>query len=250
LVSDAKQFDRVVVSGGDGTVMQVINGMVGTAVPLAIVPGGTGNVLGQAVGVNADLRLACEEALAESNYLPLDLGLLNDNLYFALRLSIGYEAFVTKDTTAASKSRWGKLAYLAQAVSHAVRLPTTSYRIDADGTILDMRAESVWVANTSTLGILNLELDPAISLSDRQLDLCIFRFSAVRNIQRILLWLFKHERLPPSIVTQLPVTSYVNIVAASRQPVQVDGDAVGHTPCRIRVVPDGMRICAHTRMHH
>lgn len=250
LVSDVEQYDRVVVSGGDGTVMQVINGMVGTSVPLAIVPGGTGNVLGQAIGVNADLRLACEEALAECNYVPLDLGLLNDNLYFALRLSIGYEAFVTQDTTPALKSRWGKLAYLAQAVSHAIRLPTTRYRIDVDGKILRQKAESVWVANTSTLGILNLELDPAISLSDRQLDLCIFRFSAVRHIQRILLWLFKHERLPPSIVTRLPVTSYVNIVAASRQPVQVDGDAVAHTPCRIRVVPDGVRICAHTRAHH
>ena len=249
LVNDATRFDRVVVSGGDGTVMHVINGLAGTRVPLAIVPGGTGNVLGQAIGVNADLRLACEEALRECDYLPLDLGLLNDELYFALRLSIGYEAMVTRDTTPALKSRWGKLAYLGQAISHAINLPGTRYRINVDGVMLRLRADSIWVANTSTLGVLGLELDPAIQLSDRQLDLCIFRFSAVHDVQRILLWLFRRERLPPSLVTRIPVKNYVNIVAAKRQPVQVDGDAIGHTPCRIRVVPEGVLLCVNPRTH-
>src|SRR5438132_13958127 len=71
LVSDARQFDRVVVCGGDGTVTQVINGLVGSNVPLAIVPSGTGNVLGQAIGVNPDLRQACEDALSDCGLLPL-----------------------------------------------------------------------------------------------------------------------------------------------------------------------------------
>ncbi|HEY3340701.1 MAG TPA: diacylglycerol kinase family protein, partial [Anaerolineae bacterium] len=112
LVFDARQFDRVVVVGGDGTVTQVINGMVGSDVPLAIVPGGTGNVLAQAVGVTADVRLACDDALKPCDYLPVDLGLLNDKHYFALRLSLGYEAQVTLDTTRELKTRFGKLAYL------------------------------------------------------------------------------------------------------------------------------------------
>ena len=56
LVCDANEFSRVVVAGGDGTVTEVLNGLVGTNVPLAIIPGGTGNVLGQAIGVNPDLR--------------------------------------------------------------------------------------------------------------------------------------------------------------------------------------------------
>ena len=248
LVADARQFDRVVVSGGDGTVTQVINGMVGTNVPLAIVPGGTGNVLAQAVGVRPDLRMACEDALSECDHLPVDLGLLNDKVYFALRMSIGYEALVTQDTTRELKVRFGKLAYLWQAAWHAVHLSNVRYRIDVDGTILRTRAESVWVANTSSLGILGLELDPEISLTDQQLDLCIFRFTLRRNMQRVLQWLLHRQRLPATVVTRIPVKHYVNIAASPRQPIQADGDTVGHTPSRIRVAPGGVLICTSRRL--
>jgi diacylglycerol kinase family enzyme len=244
LVADARAFDRVVVSGGDGTLAQVFGGLVGTNVPLAIVPSGTGNVLGQAVGVNPDLRQACDDALnPECGMIPLDLGLLNDRVYFALRLSVGYEALVTRDTTRELKTRFGKLAYLWQAVRHALHLPATRYRIDVDGQVLRRRAESVWVANTSTLGILGLQLDPIISLCDRQLDLCLFRFTATHDLRRVLRWLLQGERLPATVVTRYTVQRYVNIVASSRQPVQVDGDATGETPCRIRVVPVGVLVC-------
>ncbi len=247
LVADARQFDRVVVSGGDGTVTQVINGMVGSDVPLAVVPGGTGNVLAQAVGVTPDLRQACEDALKPCNYLPVDLGLLNERDYFALRLSLGYEALVTLDTTRELKTRFGKLAYLWQAGSHALRLSPVKYRIDVDGTVIRTPAESIWVANTSTLGILGLELDPAISLCDRQLDLCIFRFTLGREMQRVLRWLLRRDQLPATVVKRIPVKQYVSIAASPRQPVQIDGDSIGNTPCRIRVIPGGVLICKNPR---
>jgi YegS/Rv2252/BmrU family lipid kinase len=247
LVTDARQFDRVIVSGGDGTVTQVINGMVGSDVPLAIIPGGTGNVLAQAVGVVPDLRLACEDALKPCNYLLVDLGLLNDKDYFALRLSLGYEAQVTQDTTRELKTRFGKLAYMWQAAAHALRLSPVKVRIDVDGTSIRTSAESVWVANTSTLGVLGLELDPAISLCDRQLDLCIFRFTLGREMQRVLRWLLRREQLPATVVKRIPVREYVNIVVSPRQPVQMDGDTIGNTPCRIRVIPGGVLICKNPR---
>jgi diacylglycerol kinase family enzyme len=247
LVADARLFDRVVVSGGDGTVTQVINGMVGSDVPLAIIPGGTGNVLAQAIGVTPDLRQSCDDALKPCDYLPVDLGLLNEKDYFALRLSMGYEALVTLDTTRELKTRFGKFAYMWQAAQHALRLSPVKYRIDVDGTAIRTPAESVWVANTSTLGVLGLELDPAISLCDRQLDLCIFRFTFGREIQRVLRWLLRREQLPATVVKRIPVKEYVNIAASPRQPVQIDGDSIGNTPCRIRVIPGGVLICKNPR---
>ena len=248
LVSDARHFDRVIACGGDGTATQVINGLVGMHIPLAIVPSGTGNVLAQAIGIKQDLRLACEAAMSESDLLPLDLGLLNETHYFALRLSVGYEALVTRDTTREMKIRLGKLAYLWEAARHALRLSAVRYRIDVDGhQDMRLRAESIWVANTGALGILGLELDSAISLSDRQLDLCIFRFTAGHDLRRIMRWLFRSERLPATVVKRIPVTSYVNIVAGARQAVQVDGDHVGHTPCRIRVIPAAISVCTGVR---
>src|SRR5436853_1739431 len=51
--------DAVAVYGGDGTVMEVASGLVGTDMPLAIFPGGTANVMSIELGIPSDLAQAC-----------------------------------------------------------------------------------------------------------------------------------------------------------------------------------------------
>ena len=52
--------DIVAVYGGDGTVAEVASGLLGTSIPLAILPGGTANVLSVELGIPATLALACQ----------------------------------------------------------------------------------------------------------------------------------------------------------------------------------------------
>ncbi len=242
-VHDAKQFDRVIASGGDGTVMQVINGLARKNVPLAIIPSGTGNALAIAFKLTLDLRKVCEESLSDATLMPLDLGLLNDTLYFALRLSIGYEAFVTQDTTRELKTRLGKSAYVIQAIKHAVQIRTVRYRFEMDGKVIRRRAGSVWVANAGSLGILGLDLDPNIIFNDGQLDLCAMSLSFRRDFQIVIQRLFARKRLPAAVLSRMPVRDYVRIITYPKQPIQVDGEVVSRTPCEIRVVPNAIQIC-------
>lgn len=243
LVRDAVDFDRVIASGGDGTIMQVINGIARRHEPLAIVPAGTGNALAMALNLTTDLRRACEEALGEAELFPLDLGLLNNDLYFALRLGIGYEAVVTKDVTRELKTRLGKSAYVIQAVRHAIQMRSVRYRFDVDGRLLRRRAESVWVANAGSLGILGLNLDPNIQYGDGQLDLCVMRLGFQRDVQIIVRRLFNRQRLPASVLSRVPVRNVVRIAAHPRQPIQADGEVVGETPCEVRVAPAAVMVC-------
>lgn len=244
LVQDATQFDRVIVSGGDGTIMQVMNGLALRNIPLAIIPAGTGNALAAALDLPTDLRQACESALDAGELMPLDLGLLNDELYFALRLSLGYEALVTQDTTREMKTRFGKMAYVWQAIKHATRVSTVRYRFEVDGRVLNRRAESVWVANAGALAVLDLKLDPDIAYDDGRLDLCVMRFSFRHNLWLIVNRLFNRQRLPASVLSHIPIKQIVRIVAHPRQPIQVDGEVVeAMTPCEIRVVPKAILLC-------
>src|SRR5688572_14012985 len=55
----AAKADVVAVYGGDGTVMEVANGVKNTGVPLAIFPGGTANVMSVELGIPSDLAEAC-----------------------------------------------------------------------------------------------------------------------------------------------------------------------------------------------
>ena len=243
LVKDAKQFDRVIASGGDGTIMQVINGIALKGVPLAVIPAGTGNALAIAFKLTLDHHIACEQALSEATLMPLDLGLLDETMYFALRLSIGYEADVTKDTTRELKTRLGKSAYVLQAIRHAIGIRTVRYRFEVDGKSIRRRAESVWVANAGSLGIAGLDLDPNISFNDGQLDLCAMRFSFQRDLQVILQRLIARQRLPATVLSRVPVHKHIRIVTYPKQPIQVDGEVVGKTPCEVRVVPNAIQVC-------
>lgn len=256
LVRDAGQFDRVIAVGGDGTVTQIMGGLIGMNTPLAITPGGTGNVLAAALGLSADWQQACVDALnPDCGQRAVDLGVLDERFYFALRFSAGYEAQVTRDTTPELKTRFGKLAYAWYAARHALRLQVARYRFRVDGgRPFRFRAESVWVANTGALGVLGLELNPLIRLDDGQLDLCIFHVSALRNLRSVLRWFFGGRRrgtqlndwLPPAVLRHVVVKDRVSISASPPQPVQVDGDTVSVTPCLIRVVPRAVTVCVRT----
>lgn len=244
LVQDANQFDRVIASGGDGTIMQVMNGLARRNVPLSVIPAGTGNALAMALTLTTDLRRASEEALGETEVIPLDMGLLNDEIYFALRLSLGYEAKVTQDTTRELKTRFGKMAYVWQAVRHATHVDAVRYRFEVDGKVLRRRAESVWVANAGSLGVLGLDLDPNIVYNDGQLDLCVMRFTIRRDLQAIVQRLLSRQRLPASVLSRIPIKEYVRIITYPKQPIQVDGEVVeATTPCEIRVASGAIQLC-------
>jgi diacylglycerol kinase (ATP) len=243
LVQDADQFDRVIGSGGDGTIMQVMNGIANKGIPFSVIPSGTGNALAQALQLTLDLRRATEEVFQPAVFSPLDLGLLNDRLYFALRLSVGYEAVVTQDTTRELKTRFGKMAYVMQALRHAVKVRSVSYRFIVDGKMIRRRAESVWVANAGSLGALDLDLDRSISYNDGRLDLCVMRLSLKQDLRTIAQRLIMRQRLPASAFSRIPVRQSIRIITYPRQPVQVDGEMAGETPCEIKVVPNAIQIC-------
>ena len=247
LLEDSESFDRIIASGGDGTLMEVVNGLAAksSTVPMFIVPAGTGNALAKGLRLNLDLQKVCAKAFEEVQVMPLDLGLLNDKLYFALRLSIGFEARVTMDATRELKNRLGIFAYALQALRHSVQERIVRYRFNIDGKEVRAHAQSIWVANIGSLGIGDLEIDPSISSYDEKLDLCIIRFSFRRDLQRVIQQLRGRQRLPATALNVLGFYKECLIAASPRQPIQVDGEVVGETPCRIKVVPKAIQVCMH-----
>ena len=87
-----EKVDAIAVYGGDGTVMEAISGMMGSDIPLVILPGGSANVMATELGIPMDLKEAC--ALLAQGHLkkkPLDIGQFGKR-YFITGISIGFEA--------------------------------------------------------------------------------------------------------------------------------------------------------------
>ena len=77
----ASGFDLVAAYGGDGTQVEVANGLLGTGVPQAILPGGTDNVMAHDLGVSLDLRKAAGLVVAGSKQRAIDLARIGDQVF-------------------------------------------------------------------------------------------------------------------------------------------------------------------------
>src|SRR4029078_12218265 len=127
--------DVVVVVGGDGAVFQVVNAVAETKVVVGIIPKGTGNLVAVNLGIPIDVEKAAN-VVVEGKVRTIDLGRVTvdgKKRDFAVACGIGFDAVVMDATEAAQKRRWGKLAYLANAVREGSRVRDAEYELTIDG---------------------------------------------------------------------------------------------------------------------
>jgi len=104
-------FDLVVAFGGDGTLNEVANGLVGSATPLTTLPGGSANVFGKMLGIPGDIVDATEHLLrVVDDFRPrqVDLARVNDR-WFTFSAGMGLDAAVVArvDAHPRLKARYG-----------------------------------------------------------------------------------------------------------------------------------------------
>ena len=140
--------ETVVVWGGDGTVNEVASQLVGSGVPLGIVPAGSGNGLARELGLHMDpvraLRVALRGAVRW-----IDAGELGGHLFFNVA-GVGFDARVAAAFNAST--RRGAAGYVAAAIGEAVRYEPVRYTVVADGAASSGPALLVVVANTRQYG--------------------------------------------------------------------------------------------------
>jgi len=249
--SDAKEMARqavasgvdvVAVFAGDGTTMQAAAAMVGTEVPLALIPGGTGNVLAGNLRIPANPDRAAQ-ILMTGRRRPIDLGkvVLSDGAhYFGVACGAGVDAQVMGATVAADKRRWGIGAYWASTFRILSELRSTPCRITVDGEAFEFPAALVLIMNCGEMIPPIVRIRPEIAPDDGMLDFVAVTanstWEGIRGLSRVLL---DGRRV------MIRETAYLRYARGTRftveptepLPVQFDGDPVGHTPFTAEVVP-------------
>lgn len=229
----------VFVCGGDGTILSCVNGLVGTEVAMAVLPGGTGNLLAANLGLSTDLAAGLEVAIERGRRL-LDVGVVNDQV-FTVMAGMGFDAQMLAATSETSKARIGWPAYLMGAVRHLRDRPMrVSIRID-DRPPLRRRARTVLVANVGRLqGGVRLLADA--EPDDGYLDVAILTPRTIGH-WAVLIWavLARHDRVPRMEVFRC---RRVQITSAKRHPRQLDGDLIApDRALRVHVRPKALWLC-------
>jgi diacylglycerol kinase (ATP) len=143
----------VVAVGGDGTAHAALQAVAGTSTPLAVIPAGTGNDLGLALGVPRDpvaAARAAAEDLAAGNARTIDAGRTGDR-WWATVLCCGFDSAVTDR---ANRLRWprGRRRYDVAILAELARLRPRELTLVLDGEAMTVPVTLVAVGNTSWYG--------------------------------------------------------------------------------------------------
>ncbi len=244
--------DVVAVYGGDGTVKEVASALVGTNVPLLILPGGTGNLVAVELGIDRHLDRACARVCGtDFNTRAVDVGKMGAH-YFLLRIGCGLETSVVQDATREMKDQFGKWAYVFSALKVLQELPVSNYNIVLDEVeTFSAKGVACLVANAGKVGLGQMSLSPAVDISDGKLDVFFIKKANVPSLMQIAGKMMGLDRIKLSdVVPDLDVLKEVNhwqveSVLIETDPVidiQVDGDVVAKTPQLMRVLPGALKV--------
>ena len=232
--------DVVAIYGGDGSVMEAAAGLIGSEVPLAILPGGTNNVMSVELGVPKALTDAA--ALiggAPARIRPVDMGRLNDKL-FILRVGIGYEAVINETADREMKDRLGGFAYSLAGLKSLKDPPLARYKLTLDGQVEELEGLWVMIANSASLGAPNLNLVHDIDVSDGLLDVIVVRERDLDSLMSVVTSIADVEL----IGKPLPHWQVREVLIGADPPMAVtgDGEIWDPTPLSASVIPHAVKI--------
>jgi diacylglycerol kinase (ATP) len=242
----------VVAVGGDGTVAALAGDLAGTGIPLAIVPGGTGNVLASALGIPNSPSQAIR-ALNGAQRRSIDLGSAvmtgaqGDpaiERMFAVAAGVGWDARVMAATAGSHKRRLGKLAYWVAALGLLDELTPVPYVIEVDERRYELEATVALIANAGELIPGRVRPRLPIVPDDGLLDLLVLRVASLTGGARGALELLDRTELggSPSGQAFRARGRRIRVVAEPAQPRQVDGDGYGSGPLEVAIRPGALDV--------
>lgn len=237
----AQQADLILAAGGDGTINEVANGLVGSDVPMAILPGGTANVLAMEMGMGGNMVRAAETL---SSCIPerISVGRLEidgGERYFLLMAGVGLDAHIVYHIDAGLKASLGKIAYWISGFGMVARmLPEFDTYIDGERVPTSF-ALATRVRNYGG----DLNIAPTAHLLDRDFEFVLFRGRhAAVYLKYLSGVLFGGLSKIAGVTIQRGDTASFEHPADTRVYVQVDGEYAGHLPAKVSIIPSALTL--------
>lgn len=230
--------DLILVLGGDGTVNEIVNGMLHSRVPLGILPAGTANVLSVEIGLGSALEPAIAR-MANSVERRIAVGkLVNGGVrYFLAMGGAGLDAKIVYDLNPTLKATMGKLAYWLGGFGHVTqRVQNFDVRINGDS----YRCGFALASRVRNYGG-DLEIATGASLLRDDFEVVLFEGSnPLRYLGYMTAVGFRQVEHMPGVHTV-----YARHIELSGDAhVQIDGEYAGRLPARFEIVPDALTILA------
>jgi YegS/Rv2252/BmrU family lipid kinase len=165
-----ENFQLVVAIGGDGTVNEVAQGLIGSNVPMGIIPMGSGNGLARELGISMNMKKSAQ-TLVEGKSLQLDVCKLNDQRFLCTS-GIGFDAMIAEKMSKASSR--GFLKYVQLVIQESISFKAVPVKMKIDGIPIQEQIFLVTFANATQFGN-NAFIAPGASMTDGLIDVVIVK---------------------------------------------------------------------------
>jgi YegS/Rv2252/BmrU family lipid kinase len=230
----------VIAAGGDGTVGEVAQALVGTPTVLGVMPLGSIMNVARTLCLPRDLPEAAE-VIRGGRVLLMDVGRAEDT-YFLEAAGVGLDAglFAYFNRVDSGTRPLGAVRALFRFLRG---LGTPRLLIEADGRRFEIRSPLVTVANSPFVGAA-FAVAPEARIDDGLLDVVVYRGAGVLRVLFHLLTVAGGRRLPPPARAEAFRVHSIHVVTRRRRPLPVhaDGDPIGATPVRFDVVPAALQV--------
>ena len=243
LSRDALGSDVIAVAGGDGTIMEAVNALVGSKTPLGIIPIGSGNDDIVSISGHNDRDRCISDILDGTDHL-IDIGRMNDD-HFLNVVGLGLDAeinhMVTKERDLVRKIG-PALTYTYGAVKVLLRFSPYDVEVSLDGGKKEVHTISLCTIGNGTTCGGGYKLTPRAIMDDGMLDLSISGYlGKIRSIMNIKkAYDGRHVDLPGN---RYHTFSEMVITSVDRElPYHIDGEGGYSSRLEFSVVPKGLHI--------
>ncbi len=236
----------IVVSGGDGTINEALQGLVGTDARLGVWPAGTANVLARELNLPFALPGVCD-VIARGTTRRIYLGCAtaegtHTRRYFCLMAGIGLDASVVAGVRPRLKRRIGKGAFWLSGLSHLVRWQPAPFNVEVNGETHTCTFAAI--GKTAHYGG-DLAVTPRARLDRPEFELCL-----VSSHSRLRFLALLAQTMRASGVTgEIEGVRFIRTTharATGDALVQVDGELIGQLPMTFEIVRVPIEVFAPT----
>jgi YegS/Rv2252/BmrU family lipid kinase len=221
--------------GGDGTVMEVAQAVQGGQVPMAILPGGTANLMSVELGIPKDLTQAAQIMVDPDSIIRfVDMGQVGEKS-FMLRVGIGFAGEKVKIADREMKDKWGILAYSIAGLKALETTPVAHYRITVDGVEYETDGKTCLIDNAGNMGMQGVTVAKSVSVSDGLLDVIVVRDASVGSLVAVGDQILGRKPNPDDVKHWQG--REITIECDPPQTVQGDGEIWDPTPVSAKVLP-------------
>lgn len=171
-----EKYDRIICSGGDGTLDEIVTGVIrsGELLPIGYIPAGSTNDFGRSIGIPREMHEAAVVATT-GNVVKCDIGRFNDR-YFVYVAAFGMFTNVTYETDQNVKNLFGYAAYVLSGVKSLQSIKPIPLKIKYDGKEIEDNFLVGMISNSTSVGGLRALPGPNVDLEDGLFEVLLIRF--------------------------------------------------------------------------